>query len=100
LTEKGVFEINGRALNNLEYKKNLNSETKKIINEEVFSGYGYGHIEELKKFTKLIKTNNNGFINISDGRRAVKLVHAVYSSIEKNKWINLDSKFESKKLGV
>jgi UDP-N-acetyl-2-amino-2-deoxyglucuronate dehydrogenase len=100
LTENGVFEVNGRALNNLEYRKSFNSDVKKIITEEVTSGYGFGHVQEIRNFVKLVETKKNGFINIYDGKRAVKLVHAVYSSIEKNKWINLESNFESKKLGV
>jgi predicted dehydrogenase len=100
LTEEGVYEISGIALNNLEFTDNYKNIPLKIIEREVESGYGFGHIDELKNFVEAIKNHSTGYTGIEDGVRALKLVHAIYASVEQKVWIKVDSsKAKSTMLG-
>ncbi len=102
---KGMATIGGIALNKIELWKfnNDNLNEKKIIkkySQSVPNGYGLSHITLLNKVIKNIK-NKRKHINIpiSEAVKSVELVHSIYSSIEKNKWIFIKDEALSKKLG-
>ena len=96
---KGSAKIGGFALNEISYY-NLNSNTdKKKYNTKPKNVYGYGHIEFYKHFLNSIIKNNKSEFECEEAIKTVKLINAIYKSIEKKKEIFLNSKIESKKLG-
>ena len=101
LTSNGIYEINGRALNNLVFQQNLDTPMVQIVKRDVDSGYGYGHISELQNFVGKLNENPNGWVDINDGARALQLVHSIYASIERGMWIEVnDENSISLRLGV
>lgn len=101
----GMATIAGVALNKIElwrFNNNLLNE-KKIIkkySKSVPNGYGLSHIILLNKIIFNIKNKRKKInIPIKEAVKSVELVHSIYSSIEKNKWIFVKDKILSSKLG-
>jgi UDP-N-acetyl-2-amino-2-deoxyglucuronate dehydrogenase len=99
--EKGSITIGGIALNkfvNIDIFKN----SKKIkINKNKFfdnvkNGYGFSHGNLLNN---LIYKNKKMLVNAIDGLNNVILVHSLYKSNEKKRWIAPSKKNYSQKLG-
>ena len=103
LTDRGKASIGGIALNNLlEWNFNGNvvdQEVKRMLSEDVPTGYGLSHRRVLLNLAADIKKNVNPQVSISDSLKTVKLVHAIYSSVEQNSWVYLDDNPTSKLLG-
>ncbi|AFS47862.1 NAD-binding Rossmann fold glucose/fructose oxidoreductase family protein [alpha proteobacterium HIMB5] len=104
--EKGFMVIGGIALNRIEkfYFKRLSKYEKKLLkssNEIVENGYGNSHTIILDYAIKNILKKNNKFpISLNDGYDTSILVHALYKSDEKRKWIKLSNNIKSNRLGV
>lgn len=102
LGEKGSIEIGGFAANKINYVFLKNKKT--IKNLEKFSTnppnvYGYGHYKFYDEVIKEILNKKNNAIKIDDAFYSLKMVHAIYMSIENKKEIFLNKKISSKKLG-
>ncbi|GAB6045535.1 Gfo/Idh/MocA family oxidoreductase [Caminibacter profundus] len=90
LGSKGMVEIGGFAANKI-----VKWEVEEEINVKKFSQnpdnvYGYGHIEFYKDVIESIKTNKRGICEMEEGVKSVKVMNAMYESIEKNKEIVID----------
>ena len=102
---KGMATIGGIALNKIELWKFNNNflNEKKIIkkySQSVPNGYGLSHITLVNKIISNIKNKRKKInIPISEAVKSVELVHSIYSSIEKNKWIYVKDKVLYSKLG-
>ena len=100
---KGSMVIDGVALNNLGELnlKNFKTFNKKKYSQKVPSGYGLGHIGFIKEVIKSIR-NNKKLLPPIDPRESLhvqKIIHALYLSSEKKKWIKVNDKNTYKKLG-
>ncbi len=103
---RGMATIGGIALNEIElwkFNDDLSNE-KKIIkrySQSVPSGYGLSHITLLNKVISNIRLKNKKInISVIEAVKSVELVHSIYASIEKNKWILIKDKQLSSKLGI
>lgn len=102
---KGMAKIGGIALNKIELwkfnGKNVNEKLiKRKFSQSVPSGYGLSHITLLNNIIGNFQKNNKKInIPISEAVKAVKLVHSLYSSIEKGKWVLIGDNEMSNKLG-
>ena len=103
--EKGLIEIGGIGLNKIEKcefvdKKIKFNEIKKLYSEKIKNGYGLSHIILLKKIiTNIINKNISSPVPIDSTIRTCELINAIYKSNETKKWINVNNKNISTKLG-
>lgn len=103
--EKGTMVISGVGLNKIQllHLKGLKEtvlETKKKHSEKVFTGYGNSHIFYLGEiFKRIIKNKKIPLVSGKEAYKTSKLIHALYKSSENKKWINVNDKNLSKKLG-
>ncbi len=100
LGDKGMVEIGGFAANKI-----VKWEIDERIDLDKFSQnpenvYGFGHIEFYKDVVESIKTNKKGICEMEEGIKSIKLMNAMYESIEKNEEIFLDNlNLEKAKIG-
>ena len=99
--EKGNITIGGIALNKFINFEIFGNNKKIKINKNKFSnnvknGYGFSHGDFINN---LISQNKKMLVNANDGLNNVILVHSLYKSNEKKKWIVPSKKNQSKKLG-
>ncbi len=101
---KGYAKISGVALNKIEKwslinPKNLrNFKTK--YSQKVKNGYGLGHLTLLKKLVQNYNKKTRKInLNTYEALNTVRLVHAIYRSVEDNKWVDIKSNKYSRKLG-
>lgn len=102
--EKGIAKIGGIALNKIEQwdfiNKNYNlSLLKKNNSEHVDNGYGFGHKKLLIEYFKELDKNKKNYDQLINSINTTKLIHAIYSSDEKKKNIDLSNNPVSKRLG-
>ncbi len=103
--EKGFMVLGGIALNKIDkyFFKNLTSDEKKLIknsNENVENGYGNSHkIIIDKMFNCITKKKRNFSINALESYHTENLIHAMYISDEKKKWVKVKKSNLSKRLG-
>ena len=62
--------------------------------------YGFGHLEFYKHFLYSIEKNKKSEFECEEAYKTVKLINAIYRSIEKNKEIHLRQFVNSKRLGI
>ncbi|MBL4888496.1 MAG: Gfo/Idh/MocA family oxidoreductase, partial [Candidatus Lindowbacteria bacterium] len=62
--------------------------------------YGFGHLPLLKNVIASLKGKGNSAVHGEEGMRCVKLLHAIYASIEQQKALKLEDNPYSAKLGV
>ena len=100
----GHAKISGIALNEIEKWSFLKGKDlvhfKKNYSQIVENGYGLSHItlvqNLVKNFNKKSKKIN---LSITESVKTLKLVHSIYKSVEEKRWVYIDSKNYSKKLG-
>ena len=71
-----------------------------LFSENFESAYGYGHIEIYKGVYEKLCNGGNEAVKMSDAMLSLGFLHSIYVSNEKEKWVNLDEKEESQKLGI
>ena len=101
LGENGSVEIGGFAVNKLNYW-NIKDEKIDInkFSENPPNIYGYGHITFYKDVVNSLKTGKKGVCEAEEGIKSIKLMNAMYESIETNKEIWLDNfKIEKARIG-
>ena len=99
LGTKGSAKIGGFALNKFEYynlSKNINLSKYQTNPKNV---YGYGHVKFYTHVLKALKIKKLSEFEAKNALKTVKLINAIYKSIETNKEIYLKNKIESRKLG-
>tara|TARA_X000000950_G_C13919230_1_gene662510 strand:+ start:7600 stop:8655 length:1056 start_codon:yes stop_codon:yes gene_type:complete len=103
--DKGHIDISGIALNKITdvnfIGKNFN---KKMImsnnSQKVSTGYGLGHIPFFKILFKNLKNNKiQPPVDPLTSLETTKIVNAIYKSNEEKRWIKVDNKALSSKLG-
>ncbi|MCG8571803.1 MAG: Gfo/Idh/MocA family oxidoreductase [Spirochaetes bacterium] len=105
VAEKGMVVIGGIALNKIDTwnfveKKPEDQEIPLKYSQEVSTGYGLSHGPLLKEiFNRIDKNNIIPPITVNDVLPTINLVHAIYSSKEKNHWVNVKDNPLSSKLG-
>lgn len=103
--ERGTAIVSGVALNNtISWDLNINKKKRNKIlkdySEKVKNGYGNSHIRVLDNLYKnLISKKKIEFTNAYESFKTTNLIHALYESYEKKKWIKVNSKNKSKFLG-
>lgn len=103
--EKGLVLIGGIALNKIEMWEFVNSQPEDEtisaeFSQEVPTGYGLSHgllIQEI--VDRLSRGSIDPPIGGSDALPTVELVHALYRSVETGKWVNLEDRPLSDRLG-
>ena len=106
VSENGIIQIGGIALNKIKFLKLNNiseSEKSNIIqnySRDVSSGYGNSHSYILQKtFDNLLVGEISAPVPISTTLPTTYLVHALYKSVELGDWIKLNSFPKSENLG-
>lgn len=102
LGDRGNIEIGGFAVNKLVSVtlQDANPLNYDEYTENPKNVYGYGHTEYYKN---VVNGLNGGPTNIVDGEegiRSLRVLHAIYKSIETNMEITVDDECESSKLGL
>lgn len=102
--DKGFMVLGGIALNKIDryFFKNLTKNEVRMINnsnEKVKNGYGNSHQIVLSKMFECIKKKNNFPINATESFKTENLIHSMYMSDEKRKWVNVKNNNLSKRLG-
>lgn len=93
--ERGSVEISGFAVNEM---KVWNFEDSRESDKEVLENfstnppnvYGFGHKEYYDHVVSAILNNTKPLVDGSGGRKSLKLIHAIYESIETRQEIFLD----------
>ena len=98
LGSKGMAQLGGKAVNNLEIYTPDPKMCKKQ-SEDFPIVYGFGHLELYKKILKFYKNNKLKVIQRSDCIKSLELLHSFYVSSELNKEILLGRNLQSKNLG-
>lgn len=97
---KGSAKIGGFALNEITYYYTGANFSKNKYTTKPKNVYGFGHLEFYKHFIYSIKKNKKSEFECEEAYKTVKLINAIYKSIEKNKEIYLNQSTNSKRLGI
>lgn len=87
---------------NWEFEESTDEDDLEVENssEEVSEGFGLSHPRLLQEvFDNLNRESTIAPVSGIEAAECVKLVHAIYTSHEEGKWINLSDNPESKYLG-
>ncbi len=96
---KGSAKIGGFALNKIDYynvSKKVNISKYETNPKSV---YGFGHLKFYKHVLDSIKNKKKSEYEAFEAIKTVKIINAIYKSIEKKKEIFFRDNLESKKLG-
>ena len=105
LGQNGSIEIGGFAANKINYlyiKNKMKKINFKKYNTNPSNVYGYGHYKFYNDVINKIRYKKNkkyNAIKIDQAISSLKIVHAIYMSIENKKEIFIDKKIASKRLG-
>ena len=103
--DRGAVEISGVALNEIKQWNFVDfipgdATVASDFSQAVPSAYGLGHgpyIQEV--IDRLTSGLRVAIIRPTEAAKALKLVHAMYASVERDGWIELDSEITSSRLG-
>ena len=104
VAEKGIVEIGGIALNKV-IKLNLidDGETQSIMDEhsqEFKDGFGVGHGPYIQEVVNnLMRGKLKAPVSANESLKSLKLVHAIYTSSDENRWVSMDENIEFNRLG-
>lgn len=99
LGSKGMIEIGGFAANKIvKWELDEKIEVDKFC-ENPLNVYGFGHIRFYKDVIESINKNKKGICEMEEGIKSIKVINAMYESIERNEEIFID-KFNLKKAKI
>ncbi len=104
--EKAMAKVGGRALNQLELWRPVvpqpGDETATTDHsQEVPTSYGYGHGPLISEILDRLQSNDRTPpIGVSDAMGSLRLIHALYASMETGGWVRMADTPTSSKLGV
>lgn len=99
-SENGSFQIGGEALNLIKNNTMKNTNQKSDISYEIDDVYGKGHLSFYKNIYKSIIKKNKSEFEGENFINQIRLLNAIYSSIEKSEKIYFDpNKNYKSKLG-
>ncbi len=96
---KGSAKVGGFALNEMTYSHFTSEINKKKYKTNPKNVYGYGHIKFYDHALDVIYKNKKSEFDCDEAYKTVKLINAIYKSIETNKEVYLNKNINSKKLG-
>tara|TARA_Y100000768_G_scaffold386677_1_gene375677 strand:+ start:1937 stop:3010 length:1074 start_codon:yes stop_codon:yes gene_type:complete len=104
LGESGTVEVSGFAANRMQtWQFEDELESDKYIFEEFLENpqhkFGYAHKKYYEHVVDCIQKDSSLLVDGIEGKKSLKLINAIYKSIETNKEIFLDSDFGSSRLG-
>ena len=104
LGEKGSVEVGGFAVNEMRTWNfsDYESGDEKVIDEYSVNPpnvYGFGHQSYYEHVVDCIKNNNTQLVDGYEGKKSLKLIIAIYESIESGKEVFLNSLPNLSKLG-
>ncbi len=103
--EGGMVMIGGIGLNeivtwNFVEPQEGDASVPEDYSQEVENGYGWSHIPLLQQIVERLQNNNTvPPISLQETVETVQLIHALYSSVEQDGWVDLQSCPESERLG-
>tara|TARA_B100001175_G_C19511590_1_gene644288 strand:+ start:976 stop:2019 length:1044 start_codon:yes stop_codon:yes gene_type:complete len=97
---KGSAKIGGFALNEITYYYTGKNFNKKKYRTKPKNVYGFGHLEFYKHFLYSLQENKKSEFECEEAYKTVRLINAIYKSIEKNKEIHISQFSNSKRLGI
>ena len=106
MSEGGRVAIGGIALNQLECWDFVDPDLNDLSVSSNFSqgvpnGYGLGHGPYYHDVIECVRSRSTDVpVGATDGLESLKLIHAMYSSMEKGKWVSLSDNPESQRLGL
>ncbi len=95
---KGLAVLGGICANKLEIFSPAPSD-QAVYSEEVSMAYGLSHHKVYQLIVKSILDGKPSPVEFEDGLNTIKLLHALYRSNEDRRWVRLDERIESKRLG-
>jgi len=99
LGEQGTVIVEGVSVNKIT-TWTLGKINMKEFSEAPPTIYGFGHIPFLEGVVKSIRNKNPYPISGEEGEKTIRLLHAIYSSIEQGKHVYLDDEPRSLRLGI
>ena len=105
IAENGMIEIGGVALNKI-IKLNLVNNDEDLVKimeqhtQNFKDGFGVGHGPYIQSVVNNLK---NGIfeapVSADESIKSLKLVHAIYTSSDENRWVRMDENIEFDRLG-
>ena len=104
--EQGMVVVDGIALNKISTWSFINSDssdkdTPQDHSEEVSTGYGISHYRLLQSIIDGLQgSGESAGVPVSETISTTCLIHALYASYEQKRWVRLDERVLSSKLGL
>lgn len=103
--ERGIAKIGGRALNRVELWRPVDprqgdERAAETFSQEVPTSYGLGHGPLLAEVLDAIENGTPPPVGVDEALMSLRLVHALYASMECNGWVRLDDNPTSVRLGL
>jgi len=104
LGSRGTAEVGGFALNEMrewrfDDRRPGDDSIRELCSTSPPTVYGFGHYQYLKDVIDAIASGRRAPVGGAEGEKALRLIHAVYASIEKGREVFLDNHPVSRKLG-
>jgi predicted dehydrogenase len=103
---KGHVKIGGVAMNKIETwefdkeSKKKSNYIKKKYSQKVPNGYGLSHQKYLNISIENLKNKHHAApVNAEDAAKTQRLIHSIYYSHEKRKWVKVSKGMQSSYLG-
>ncbi len=104
LGSRGTAEVGGFALNEIKlwkFEENIPGDdaVAELCRTAPPTVYGFGHYHYLKDVIDAILSHKRAPVGGAEGEKALRLIHAVYASIERGREVLLDDRPVSRRLG-
>ncbi|MBM3571448.1 MAG: Gfo/Idh/MocA family oxidoreductase, partial [Alphaproteobacteria bacterium] len=103
--EKALAKVGGQALNRIESWAPVaptqdDARVPERHSQEVPTSYGLGHGPYLRDVIETLRAGRRDVpVNVEEGLKALRFVHALYASMEKGGWVRFADRPESRQLG-
>jgi len=103
--EEAMAKIGGQALNRLELWRPVDprqgdERAGETFSQEVPTSYGLGHGPLLGEVLDALEAGGRPPVDVDEALTSLRLVHALYASMETGGWVRLDDHPTSARLGV
>lgn len=103
--EQAMAKVGGQALNRLELWRPVepgpeDEGVEERYSQDVPTSYGLGHGPLLNEVLDALDAGGKSPISVDEALSSLRLVHALYASMERGEWVRLDENPRSAKLGV
>jgi UDP-N-acetyl-2-amino-2-deoxyglucuronate dehydrogenase len=103
--EQAMAKIGGHALNRIEFWRPVeprqgDERAAETFSQDVPTSYGLGHGPLLGEVLDALENGTPPPIDVDEALTSLRLVHALYASMETGGWVRLDDHPTSNKLGI